>query len=245
METSQFDLPRGQAKLIPRREGSRCDKVDRKHGSAFLTASGAGASGIDRLDIVHFLLKHGANLNFGDSREGEIALFVASRADHLDIMRLLVAYGADVNTPPSLPGVLRAGHLNIVRVLMEHGAVVNSKGEKTALLVASTAGHLDVVVRFLFDHGADVNVKASLETVITLFAASRAGHLGVQEPWSTESTCLETMLQSRPDSADLLQAQNVEDDSPMYSLPVSQVVLSRTLVVAPHRNLLLGITKTP
>lgn len=166
--------------MIPRREGSRCDKVDRKHGSAFLTASGAGASGIDRLDIVHFLLKHGANLNFGDSREGEIALFVASRADHLDIMRLLVAYGADVNTPPSLPGVLRAGHLNIVRVLMEHGAVVHSKGEKTALLVASTAGHLDVVVRFLFDHGADVNVKASLGAVITLFAASRAGHLGVQ-----------------------------------------------------------------
>ena len=119
------------------------------------------ASREGHLDIVRFLVKHGATAAAQDLF-GSTPLHEASEQGHLDLARFLVEYGANVAaqdhggcTP--LHQASKQGHLDLARCLVEHGANVAVQDQRglTPLHQASEHGHLDLA-RFLIEHGANV-----------------------------------------------------------------------------------------
>jgi ankyrin repeat protein len=71
-------------------EGDNNEKFYPKGTTPLMLASANGY-----LDIVEFLVKHGANLN-AKGEYGSTALMLAASAGHLDVVRFLVEHGADI-----------------------------------------------------------------------------------------------------------------------------------------------------
>lgn len=63
--------------------------------SGFFTNGESCESSIERTEVVHLLLKRGANIDIAN-RDGDTALHTASKHGLIDIMRLLLVYGADL-----------------------------------------------------------------------------------------------------------------------------------------------------
>ena len=133
------------------------------------------ASLYGRLDIVRFLLDHGATANAEDTF-GRTPLHLVAKGeynleqDRVRIAQLLLDRGADVNakteygaTPLHLASYL--GRIDIARVLLDRGAAANSKGRKgrTPLHCVARGRHLYStgdgihVTQLLLERGADVN----------------------------------------------------------------------------------------
>jgi bla regulator protein BlaR1 len=81
-----------------------------------------------RIDVVRFLLDHGADINA--TSHGWNALVAAAHEGQLETVRLLLDRGADVNAAPSGQSALVAaaheGRLDVVKLLVERGADVNA-----------------------------------------------------------------------------------------------------------------------
>lgn len=113
-------------------EGANPNTCDNTGMSALAIASQDG-----HLDVVRYLLDHGADVN------------AHSKGKVTDRTALMAAASND-------------GHPEIVRLLVERGANVNTRGELgwTALIWAAREGDIESV-KFLLSKGADPNVKAS------------------------------------------------------------------------------------
>ena len=120
------------------------------------------------LDIMRFLLDHGANWDSRDNHGNTILHFAASEG-HLETARLLLERGADINsqnkeglTPlQQASRDTRRGYLgivDIVRFLLDHGANVDARDNcgNTALHFAVSEGLLETA-HLLLKQGADVN----------------------------------------------------------------------------------------
>ena len=135
------------------------------------------ASLYGRLDIVRFLLDHGATSNSED-KFGRTPLHLVVKGecnsnleqDRVRTTQLLLDRGADVNaqtengaTPLHLASYL--GRVDIARVLLDRGASANSKGRKgrTPLHCVAQGRHLYSmddgmhVAQLLLERGADAN----------------------------------------------------------------------------------------
>ena len=133
------------------------------------------ASLYGRLDIVRFLLDHGATANAEDAF-GRTPLHLVAKGeynleqDRVRTAQLLLDHGADVNakteygaTPLHLASYL--GRIDITRVLLDRGASANSKGRKgrTPLHCVVRGRHLYStddgihVTQLLLERGADAN----------------------------------------------------------------------------------------
>ncbi|KAF7341135.1 Ankyrin repeat protein [Mycena venus] len=135
---------------------------DAPYGSPLSLASFEG-----RMDIVHFLLKNGANVNQVCGKF-DSALAAASYGDHygdqVEIVHLLLENGADVNLAgkhfgSALAAASHRGKVHIVHFLLDNGADVNLTGGVygSALAAASFHGRLEIA-RVLLENGADVNL---------------------------------------------------------------------------------------
>jgi ankyrin repeat protein len=119
-------------------------------------------------ELVQLLLKAGADVNAANSF-GITPLLQAARYGDAATMTVLLKAGADIKkaeregeTP--LMAAARAGGVAAVKLLVEHGADVNAREslqDETALMWATSEGHLDVVDALLKAH-ADPNLKARL-----------------------------------------------------------------------------------
>ena len=133
------------------------------------------------LEIVRYLVKNGADVNFIDACDGT-ALMEASESGNLEIVKYLVENGANIHFKnyrgeTALMDASAKGNLEVVKYLIEKGADVNviSKGY-TALIVASDYSHLEVV-KHLVEKGADVNIIVNGYTA--LIRASIRGNLEI------------------------------------------------------------------
>ena len=120
------------------------------------------------VDIIRWLLSHGANANAFCS--GFTSLFEAADKMHLDAVQILLEHNADVNlqnkdgdTP--LYWILSSGSwmgklVDMVRRLLEHGADPNicNNDHRTPLHEASSHGLLEAA-RLLLRYGAKVDEK--------------------------------------------------------------------------------------
>ena len=144
------------------------------------------ASQKGRLETVHFLLEHGANVNAATTM-GMTALMSASFRGDLEIVRTLVDGGANVNAVTTmgytaLMWASGGGHLETVRFLVERGganvnAATTTNG-MTALMMASVEGHLETV-RFLVERAGAAVDAVDLTGMSALMLASRYGHLEI------------------------------------------------------------------
>ena len=111
------------------------------------------------LNVIRFLVQHGANVLVKDKVFEDTEFKVACGNGHLPVVQYLLGLGAPVNYKNSyghtaLHAAAFGGHLAVVLCLLDRGAFVNetNKGGRTALNWASTFGHQDVV-QLLTDRG--------------------------------------------------------------------------------------------
>jgi ankyrin repeat protein len=143
------------------------------HNANFQTACAVGD-----VNIVKYLIKKGANINFVDSINctplyhasiknnievvkvllengveiDNMSVTESSRLGYCDIVKLLLERGYDIkNDIFSLEHATYDGHMNIVKLLLQYGVNV----ENNALEIASYNGYLDIV-KELLKYGANI-----------------------------------------------------------------------------------------
>ncbi|KAJ7458855.1 ankyrin repeat-containing domain protein [Mycena latifolia] len=163
--------------------------------SALTRASRQGST-----EIVRLLLQHGADVNVEDE-EHRSALLAASKWGYPEVVQHLLQAGADVNVEDEeyrspLQVASKCGYHEVVQLLLQAGADVNAKGGKyqsslqklrhrhhnsdvnmanyeSALQVACTNGHTNVV-RLLLQAGASMDIEGLWGG--PLHTASEGGH---------------------------------------------------------------------
>ena len=126
------------------------------------------------LEIMQWLLGHGADTNVLKSRSGKTALCWAAREGQVEAARMLLQHNADPNvqddedkTPLHLAS--EYGHTNVVRLLLSHGVDVNARdrnGSTPLHLASGNTWYVRVpemeklaIVRVLLEHGADIGAE--------------------------------------------------------------------------------------
>jgi ankyrin repeat protein len=138
------------------------------------------ASGSREIEIVRYLLAHGAQINVRRISNGETPLFLALRVRSFDILTLLIHAGADINlrnkggdTPLMLASFNSASEndYEMVQFLKANGANFNSPDEE--LLYAASRGDVGLIQQLL---AAGAKVNQSYEDGVTpLMAAAING----------------------------------------------------------------------
>lgn len=138
------------------------------------------------VDVVRFLLEHGADPNFltdvgpqsfhkwHEGIQDESPLHIAARYPSLEIAELLLQHGAEINwkAPSTFTPLIQAiygergkGNPKMVKFLLDHGADPNLLGndESPPLLNAvwarATWSPDEDSIKILLDHGADPNLQ--------------------------------------------------------------------------------------
>ncbi|MEO8201530.1 MAG: ankyrin repeat domain-containing protein [Gemmatimonadota bacterium] len=112
------------------------------------------------VEMVTFLLEHGADPNAAGSYSGRTALLSATRFGHAGVVDLLLIHGADVTTVDSYNGQNALGEAStmvnpaIVRSLLAAGA--RGSFRRLGFSLDGGAGAREVT-RLLVEHGADIN----------------------------------------------------------------------------------------
>jgi ankyrin repeat protein len=132
----------------------------------------------ESLEIVEFLLQHGAQFNGPDY----FPLVKFLRREHVNVVRLLLEKGADVYEWDKYGGYLceavkSGGNEDAVRLLLNYKANVNVlERDGTSALILAAGCSFDGIVSLLLDHGADIENRTK-NGVRALHAATRAGDL--------------------------------------------------------------------
>ncbi|NXN97510.1 ASB3 protein, partial [Rhinopomastus cyanomelas] len=142
----------------------------------------------EHIDVVKFLLQHGANVDGSHSISGWNSLHQASFQGSVDIMEVLLENGADMECKDDFgitPLFVAAqyGKLETLSLLVSHGAEVNCQAtdRATPLLIAAQEGHTKCV-ELLLAKGADPNLYCNEDDwQLPIHAAAEMGHPEVLE----------------------------------------------------------------
>ena len=107
------------------------------------------------LDIVKYLVEHGADPDLGDD---ETPVVLASSEGHLPIVKYLVEHGVDIHAgdDAALKFAIYKNYLPVVKYLVSAGANVNATAVGEAIRWAQQRGNRDVV-EYLISQGAVLN----------------------------------------------------------------------------------------
>ena len=159
--------------------------------------------------IVHYILDHGASVNWPATRGlKRTPLQAAAEWGHLSIVRLLLQRGACVNAPPAAHAGGTALQLaaigefvGVAELLVDHGADVNAACAAThgrrAIDGAAEHGRTDMIY-FLIQYGAKLEPGRDGRDDVATGLAKSNGHWAVVE-----------LLQSYKNSK---QVSNIEND---------------------------------
>ena len=142
------------------------------------------AIAFDNLELVRFLLEHGADPNI-EVDDGYTCLLAAIESDadeSTSIVSELIQAGADIHatgisgcTPLHMAAA--CGHVEKARLLIDAGADVNRRKEidasETPLMEAAFTGQPSVV-RLLLEHGADPSMRDTIHNQTPLETAQSA-----------------------------------------------------------------------
>ena len=136
------------------------------------------------VDMCRLLLRHGADPNLHDARDGDCALHHAAREGHLETVELLLSRGARQRaknktwyTPLHLAA--RNGDVRVAKALLADAVAKGNAAEivdrarrsgTTPLHSAVERGHADAA-RLLLAHGADWNARTIRDESVAHFAA--------------------------------------------------------------------------
>ena len=120
----------------------------------------------NQIDIVLFLLEHGAEIN-ARCKRGTTPLHVAVDFNNVEIINILAEHGANIDAKSNLwqtPLLLAVnkGQPNVAKLLIEHGASIDFKNadEETALHIAIRYNQVHMTA-ILIESGADVQAQDS------------------------------------------------------------------------------------
>lgn len=142
------------------------------------------ASQNGHLEIVKFLIGHGADVN-KPIKEGITALMVASQSGHSLVAQFLIEHGADVLKRSAVRGLTaiflaaERGHIDVVNLLIAADAYVNVAREDNGdrpMIVAAKRGNVEILIS-LIAADAKINVHRTDHGATPLMAASMNGHL--------------------------------------------------------------------
>ena len=131
--------------------GGDLDAKDEEGWSALQRAAAEGLA----VAVAELLRRPGAEVNGVEPKQGQTALFLASRVGHAAVVRVLLAC-AEVEVNHKVRGAYTAlhiaaqkGHEAVVRLLLAAGAAVDQVDEDgwTPLHAAAQWGHMAVVAR--------------------------------------------------------------------------------------------------
>ncbi|KAL4862085.1 ankyrin repeat-containing domain protein [Aspergillus spectabilis] len=172
-------------KIILHRIETLLDKWDPYDCDYWINEALANAAKHGHLSIAQLLVEKGAEVN-AFAEDGP-PLILAAAAGRGDVVRYLLAKGASHTSAnkygfTALNEAAQVGDVESVKTLLEYGAVVDAVGFRnedrdTALLLASIAGHKDVVTLLLTKGANARHVNACDETALQL--AEDFGHEGV------------------------------------------------------------------
>jgi len=130
---------------------------------------GSGEQGEEqRLRILEFLIKQGADVNYKDG----LPLLEAARRGRFSAVLLLIAAGAWRNASEvAVPAAAEEGYKDIVEILFNMGANI-ALGSNQALRSSAARGHTDDVVQFIITRGMIIDDTISAALIL----AVRSGH---------------------------------------------------------------------
>jgi ankyrin repeat protein len=146
----------------------------------------------NKVEIVRWLLEHGANVSLHEGVNGRTTLGNAAVQASPDIISMLVKSGAELKGSRALELAAHAGRVDNAAILLDLGADINEvpsadswcvpnqdieAGLGSALHAAASEGHTKVV-SLLLEKGADVHLKDSKGRT-ALERARIAKHAGV------------------------------------------------------------------
>jgi hypothetical protein len=137
--------------------------VDRSTGCYGNALAAAAVEG--HKDVVDWLLKHGAEVDFYSTIYGS-ALIAASAHANIDIVELLLENGADVDFHrgpygSALAAASAMSNIDTIQLLLNNCASINLKNEHCgSALAAAAAGGSIATVELLLEKGAHVNLQA-------------------------------------------------------------------------------------
>jgi ankyrin repeat protein len=130
----------------------------------------------NKIDIIYFLLKHGANINQFD-KYGKTPLFYAIETNNLSLIKLLLSYKPNLNTVspihPITPLELAIDNSqeDIAMLLISHGANIHlqlSNGQ--SVLASACKRKLVYLVKDLLNRGVNPNTGVDSDTNPLSFA---------------------------------------------------------------------------
>lgn len=129
-----------------------------------------------RLDIIKYLVEHGAYIHVNDDEPLRAATIHQCANNSFNIVDYLVTKGAHINARnyAALSNAAYSGHLAIVKYLVEKGADIHANNNET-LRAATTMGRLDVI-KYLVEHGANVNDDGACRLLVI---AAYGGYIDV------------------------------------------------------------------
>ena len=139
------------------------------------------ASGKGHIEIVEFLLNHGADIN-AESLLGDTPLIIAAwyaKDGKYETIKTLLEHGAKVNNKnkrgrTALHQAAMHSSKEVINLLISYGADFNAKDERqsTPLHQAAMLSNTEAV-KALVEHGADIFAKNYLSETESLFPSSR------------------------------------------------------------------------
>lgn len=122
------------------------------------------------LQLVSFLIRHGAKINITDSA-GNTPLHKAAQGNFVEIGKLLISLGAEINiqnhsgVTPLHRAALSAPTHEFAEMLLQHKVLLNLEDNfgQTALYIASLGGK-ELMVQTLINHGAAPYHKTNKQT---------------------------------------------------------------------------------